>query len=367
MVRIIGSPSRYIQGKGTLSELTKYTEKFGKKMLVLVSKSGKGRVEEKLNTAVNGTDTELVWEIFNGECSKGEVERIRKTVEEHKCDIVVGIGGGKILDTAKAVAYYANISAVCVPTAASTDAPCSALSVLYTDDGQFDEYLWLPKNPDIVLLDYDIVATAPIRLIISGMGDALATYFETRACMCSDATSCMGGKVSKTAMALSELCYQTLISDGPKAKLSLESGACTAAVENVIEANTYLSGIGFESGGIAAAHAVHNGLTCIEETHHKYHGEKVAFGVITQLMLENVPEDELEEVLDFCIRVGLPVTLQDLGIEKIDRAQLLKAAELACAESDTAHNMPFKVTPETVLNAMLAADRVGHYYKNLFA
>ena len=132
MVRIIGSPSRYIQGKGTLSELTKYTEKFGKKMLVLVSKSGKGRVEEKLNTAVNGTDTELVWEIFNGECSKGEVERIRKTVEEQKCDIVVGIGGGKILDTAKAVAYYANISAVCVPTAASTDAPCSALSVLYT-------------------------------------------------------------------------------------------------------------------------------------------------------------------------------------------------------------------------------------------
>lgn len=366
MVRIIGSPSRYIQGKGALSELTKYTAKLGKKMLVLVSKSGRGRVEEKLNTAISGTDTSIVWEIFNGECSRQEIDRIGKVLAAESCDMVVGIGGGKILDTAKAVAYYADVAVVCVPTAASTDAPCSALSVLYTEEGQFDEYLWLPSNPDIVLLDYDIVAAAPIRLIVSGMGDALATYFETRACMRSDTTSCMGGKVSKTAMALSELCYRTLIADGPKAKLALEAGACTVAVENIIEANTYLSGIGFESGGIAAAHAVHNGLTCIEETHEKYHGEKVSFGVITQLMLENATVDELEEVMDFCITVGLHVTLEELGVKQIDKAKLMEAAKLACAEGDTAHNMPFAITPEMVCDAMLAADRVGHYYKECF-
>lgn len=103
-----------------------------------------------------------------------------------------------------------------MPTAASTDAPCSALSVLYTDDGQFDEYLWLPANPDIILLDTDIIVAAPVRLIVSGMGDALATYFETRACMRSNTTSCMGGSVSKTAMALSELCFKTLMEDGAR-------------------------------------------------------------------------------------------------------------------------------------------------------
>lgn len=364
MARIIGSPSRYIQGKGTLAELTKYTAKLGKKMLVLVSKSGKKRVEDKLNTAVEGTDSSVIWEIFNGECSHNEIKRICEVLKKEKCDIVVGIGGGKILDTAKAVAYYENISAVCVPTAASTDAPCSALSVIYTDDGQFEEYLWLPSNPDIVLLDTDIVAAAPARLIISGMGDALATYFETRACMRSNAVSCMGGSVSKTAMALSELCYKTLIADGPKAKLAVEAGTCTPAVENVIEANTYLSGIGFESGGIAAAHAIHNGLTCIEETHGMYHGEKVAFGVLSQLIMENVSEEEFEEVMDFCITVGLPVTLEDLGIKKIDKDKIMEAAALACAEGDTAHNMPFEVTAESVYNAMIAADRMGHYYKD---
>lgn len=364
MARIIGSPSRYIQGKGTLSELTKYTKQLGKKMLVLVSKSGKKRVEDKLNAAIEGTDSSLVWEIFNGECSRNEINRIGETLKAEKCDIVVGIGGGKILDTAKAVAYYENISVVCVPTAASTDAPCSALSVVYTDDGQFEEYLWLPANPDIVLLDTDIVAAAPARLIISGMGDALATYFETRACMRSNAISCMGGSVSKTAMALSELCFNTLMADGAKAKLAVEAGACTPAVDNVIEANTYLSGIGFESGGIAAAHAIHNGLTCIEETHHMYHGEKVAFGVISQLIMENVSTEDLEQVVGFCIEVGLPVTLEDLGIKEINKDKIMEAATLACAEGDTAHNMPFEVTPESVYNAMLAADRVGHYYKD---
>ena len=152
--------------------------------------------------------------------------------------------------------------------------------------------------------------------------------------------------------------------DGAKALLAVNAGACTPAVENIIEANTYLSGIGFESGGIAAAHAIHNGLTCIEETHGMYHGEKVAFGVLSQLVLENVSTEDLEEVVEFCINIGLPVTFEELGIKKLDEEKLMEAATLACAEGDTAHNMPFEVTHESVYNAMLAADRIGHYYKD---
>jgi len=364
MARIIGSPSRYIQGKGTLKELNKYTEKLGKKLLVIVSASGKKRVSAAVEASIAGTDTSVTWEIFNGECSRNEINRILKAYQEIGGEVVVGIGGGKILDTAKAVAFYAKTPVVIVPTAASTDAPCSALSVVYTDEGQFEEYLWLPANPDIVLMDTDIVAAAPVRLLVSGMGDALATYFEARACQRSNATSCMGGSVSMTAITLARLCYDTLIADGLKAKIAVEQKACTAAVDNIIEANTFLSGIGFESGGIAAAHAIHNGLTCIEETHHMYHGEKVSFGVITQLVLENVPTEELEEVVAFCMDVGLPITLEDLGIKQIVPEQIMEVAKLACAEGDTLHNMPFPVTPELVYDAILAADALGHYYKD---
>ena len=213
------------------------------------------------------------------------------------------------------------------------------------------------------MMDTDIIAKSPVRLTVAGMGDALATYFEARACKQSGAVSCAGGKTTEAAMTLAELCFNTLMEEGVKAKIALEAGACTESVEKIIEANTLLSGIGFESAGLAGAHAIHNGMTVLEECHDMYHGEKVAFGTITQLVLENVPVEELEEVIEFCIEVGLPITWKQLGAKKITDQQIMEVAEAACAENDTLHNMPFEVTPETVFAALKAADAYGRYYQ----
>ncbi|WP_367925002.1 glycerol dehydrogenase [uncultured Ruthenibacterium sp.] len=365
MANIIGSPSRYVQGKGELGNLCTHAERLGKEFFVLVSASGKKRVEDKLEHSAQQAGAKLVYEIFNGECSQTEIDRVLASLKASGCNVVVGIGGGKIHDTAKAVAHYADVPVVIVPTIASTDAPCSALSVIYTDDGVFDRYLFLPANPNLVLVDTDVVSAAPARLLVSGMGDALATYFEARACEASGATNCVGGKVTLAAMQLARLCYETLLADGLKAKLAVQRKACTKAVENIIEANTYLSGVGFESGGLAGAHAIHNGLTAIPETHNLYHGEKVAFGTLVQLVLENADLDELEQVMDFCLEVGLPITLEDLGIKNASEEQLMEVAKLACAEGDTLHNMPFPVTPETVYAAILGADQLGRYYREV--
>ena len=362
MANVIGSPSRYVQGRGELAHLYEHCEKYGKDLFVLVSASGKKRVEGKIAQSVEGTDAKVVYETFNGECSQKEIDRVVEAFKVSGCSVVVGIGGGKIHDTAKAAAYYAGAPVVIVPTIASTDAPCSALSVIYTDEGVFERYLFLPANPTVVLVDTDIVAAAPARLLVSGMGDALATYFEARACQASGASNCVGGKVTLAAMSLASLCYETLLADGLKAKLAVERHVCTKAVENVIEANTYLSGVGFESGGLAGAHAIHNGLTAIPETHSLYHGEKVAFGTLVQLVLENAPLEELEEVLEFCTEVGLPTTLADLGVENPTQEQLMEVAKLACADADTLHNMPFPVDAESVYAAILAADELGKYY-----
>ncbi|MDM8201557.1 glycerol dehydrogenase [Allofournierella massiliensis] len=362
MANVIGSPSRYVQGRGELAHLYEHCEKYGKNLFVLVSASGKKRVEAKIAQSVEGTGAKVVYETFNGECSQKEIDRVVEAFKASGCSVVVGIGGGKIHDTAKAAAYYAGAPVVIVPTIASTDAPCSALSVIYTDEGVFDRYLFLPANPTVVLVDTDIVAAAPARLLVSGMGDALATYFEARACQASGASNCVGGKVTLAAMSLARLCYETLLADGLKAKLAVERHVCTKAVENVIEANTYLSGVGFESGGLAGAHAIHNGLTAIPETHSLYHGEKVAFGTLVQLVLENAPLEELEEVLEFCTEVGLPTTLADLGVENPTQEQLMEVAKLACADADTLHNMPFPVDADSVYAAILAADELGKYY-----
>lgn len=362
MAKILISPSKYLQGAGEMKNLGTYAAKYGKKALVLISAGGYKRIGKMVEESFAESTCEVIFDYFNGECCKSEIDRLVKVVKENGCDLTIGIGGGKIFDTAKAVAYYAETPVFICPTIASTDAPCSALSVVYTEEGVFENYLFLPANPNLVLMDTDIIVKSPVRLTVAGMGDALATYFEARACQRSGATSCAGGKTTEAAMALAKLCFDTLMEEGVKAKIALEAGVCTPAVEKVIEANTLLSGIGFESAGLAGAHAIHNGFTVLEECHHMYHGEKVAFGTLTQLVLENVPLDELEDIILWCIEVGLPVTLAELGAEHVTDEQLMEVAKAACAENDTLHNMPFEVTPETVFAAIKAADAYGRYY-----
>lgn len=365
MANILISPNKYVQGSGELENLARHAKTLGSRFFIMGSPSGLKRIEDTVRKSFSGTDAECFFEPFSRECSMNEVNRLREKYHANNCDAVIGIGGGKTLDTAKAVAYYEKAPVAIVPTIASTDAPCSALTVLYTDDGIFDRYLFLPANPDIVLVDTQIVSQAPVRLFVAGMGDALATYFEARAASEANANNCAGGKCTLAALALAELCYDTLIDQGLKAKLAMEHNVCTKAVENIIEANTLLSGIGFESAGLAGAHAIHNGLTVLEASHDYYHGEKVAFGTLVQLMLENAPMEEIEEVLQFCIDVGLPVSLAQLGLADATPDDIRKVAQAATAEGESIYNMPFPVDTEMVYAAIYAADSIGRYYLDL--
>ena len=234
--------------------------------------------------------------------------------------------------------------------------------MIYTEAGEFEEYLIYPKNPDMVVMDTAIIAKAPVRLLVSGMGDALSTWFEAKACYDARAISMAGGQSTEAALSLARLCYDTLLAEGEKARLAAQAGVVTEALERIIEANTYLSGIGFESSGLAAAHAIHNGFTILEECHHLYHGEKVAFGTLAQLVLQNSPMDEIETVLGFCQRVGLPVTLAQMGVKEGIDEKIAAVAKATCAEGETIHNMPFAVTPESVHAAILTADLLGQQW-----
>ena len=371
MAKILISPSKYVQGAGEMKNIGKYAAAAGKKALVLISQGGYKRIGKMIEDSFAENNCELVFDYFNGECSTNEIDRLLKVVKDKGCDLTIGIGGGKIFDTAKAVAHYAGTQVFICPTIASTDAPCSALSVIYTDEGVFEKYLFLPANPNLVMMDTEIIAKSPVRLTVAGMGDALATYFEARACQRSEATSCAGGNTTGAAMALAELCFDTLMEEGVKAKIALEAGVCTPAVEKIIEANTLLIigvliaavlVLGMLASLITSWDAIHNGFTVLPECHHMYHGEKVAFGTLAQLVLENVPHEELEEIIMWCIEVGLPVTLEELGAGNVTDEQLMEVAKAASAEGDTLQNMPFTVTPESVFAAIKAADAYGRYY-----
>lgn len=356
-MRIIQSPGKYIQGPDALSRLPIYIKDLSTDWLMLIDEA----MDEVAHAMIGdiGQDLRIYSVRFNGECCQEEITSVMTELQKNSCTGIIALGGGKVLDTAKAVAFECQVPSVMVPTVASTDAPTSALSVIYTKDGMFSEYRFYPSNPDMVIVDTTIIAHAPARLLVSGMGDALSTWFEAKACYDAGASNMAGAQSTQASLTLARLCYDTLLSEGIKAKMAVEQKVTSRALERVVEANTYLSGIGFESSGLAAAHAIHNGLTILPECHHLYHGEKVAFGTLTQLVLQNSPLAQINEVIDFCLSVGLPVTLNELNIITDVQVKMRDVASVSCAEGETIYNMPFSVDVNSVYSALLIADQLG--------
>lgn len=301
---------------------------------------------------------------FGGECSLEEIDTAVAEAKACQARVIVGAGGGKCLDTARAVAAALSLPVVNCPTLASSDAPCSALSVVYTPQGNFDRYIFYRRNPDLVLVDTSVIAAAPARYLVSGMGDALATWFEARTVIEARQPNQLGGGTSLTAATLARLCYETLVADGADALAAVQCNVVTAALERIVEANTLLSGLGFESGGLAIAHSVHNGLTMAPSTHHFLHGEKVSFGLVVQLVVEGRPRSELEAVMAFCRRVRLPITLAQVGLIDPDPRTIAEVAQRTVAEGETAHHEPFPVTAELIADGIAAADAIGRQWES---
>lgn len=365
MLSVFCAPSRYTQGKDATRALGQEMAYLGLEGPALILA---GRSASRLLTAVwaetfAAAKISYAVQPFGGECSHGEIEMAKSAARAQQARVIVGAGGGKVLDAARAVAADLNLPVVNCPTVASSDSPCSALSVIYTDAGVFQEYRIYRKNPDLVLVDTQVIAQGPPRLLVAGMGDALATWFEANTCSLGHVRNMRGGASSISALALARLCYDTLLADGLAALRALEARVVTPALERLVEANTLLSGLGFESSGLAAAHAIHNGLTAAPPTHEFWHGEKVAFGTLVQLVLEGQPQSVIDQVLRFASSVGLPVTLAEIGLRELPRDMLGQIAHRATAAGETIHNEPFEVKPDMVADAILAADALGRAWR----
>jgi glycerol dehydrogenase len=353
------APNRYIQGPRILKETGKYIIHLGSKVFFMGGPTALSIVQDQVSASLDENSMEYQFEAFSGECTRSSAAQFSEKARTFGADVVAGVGGGRAIDTAKAVSHELGSALVIIPTVASNDAPCSALSVQYKENHMFDRFLILKRNPDVVLVDSQVIAEAPTRFFIAGMGDALATWFEAFTCTKSSAKNLPGGVTTAAALNLARLCYDTLMEYGGSAKLAVDQNVVTPAVERVIEANILLSGLGFESGGLAAAHGIHGGVGALEGTEGALHGELVAFGTLAQLVMENYPREEIARVIDFCNAVGLPVTLRQLGVADVSLENLMKAAEIACMEGAPTHNSYSEINPELILGVIIGANALG--------
>ncbi len=368
MKSVLIAPRKYVQGRGVLGELGEYLKPMGKKALVLWDECVKGIVGDTVAASLAAAGIELVDVLFEGEATGDERGRVGKIAKESGAEISVGVGGGKVLDVAKAVAVDCGLKMVTCPTIASNDSPTSAASVWYDENHNFTGFDCWPFNPDLVLVDTQVVVGGPVRAFVAGIGDALSTWIEAEAARKSRANNIAGGQPTMAAMALARLAFDTLIDHALDAKRDVELGVVTPAVEKVVEANVLLSGLGFESGGLATAHMIGNLLSNVPECRQAglMHGEKVGFGIAAQLCLDDEYDvDDKYAVFDFQIQLGLPVTFADLNLEGIARERLESFAEACAGEGSLCHHHPFKVTAADIVDAMIAADALGQKRKDI--
>ena len=356
LLRAMREPLKYVQGKGALLKFKEEMGYMGQRWLFICSKSGYKACHDQVEQSFGDGPEYRRWEVFGGISSKGEIEKMKQIVAEDKIDAVVACGGGSAVDTAKATAYYTGKHVVIIPTVAATDAPCTGLSVIYNDDGSFDKYLFYPTNPDAVMVNSQVIANAPVRFLVAGMGDALGTFFEGRASIRTESPSLEGTGITRAGMALARLCYETLRNYGKQAIAACENNVVTPALDAIIEANVYLSGVGADNVNCAAAHSFYNGLTSLGG-HSAPHGCCVAFGTLVQLTLEGATKEEFEDIQGFCLEVGLPVTLEELGITTDE--QIRTIAKNACVPGETIHNLAGDVTPDELYAAIVATDVQG--------
>jgi glycerol dehydrogenase len=354
------APRKYVQGRNVLREAGAHISKIGKKPLVLWGPRVKKLVGERVLASLKAASLEVIDVDFRGDSTKAEAARVAKIAQERGADMIVGLGGGKVLDTAKASAAAAGIKMVSCPTLASTDAPTSSYTVWYDDKGACEGFESWGVNPDLVLVDSQVIAEGPVRAFVAGMGDALSTWVEAEVVHTTLGQNLAGGRATMVAMAIARLGYDTLMKYGLEAKRAVEQKVVTHAVERIIETNTLMSGLGFESCGVATAHMIANCLPGFPECRGLMHGEEVAFGIISQLCLdENMPTDEMHRMVDFMIAVGLPVTFADLNLAGVTRERLQQIGGICAGPGSLCHAHPFKVTSEAIVDAMIAADALG--------
>lgn len=359
MLQRIIAPGIYLRESGLRHRAGQYIKSYGKKVYIIGGHIALKVMAKDLVTSFNNHDLEVQavsW--YGGVVSWKNINQLATEAKNLEADLIIGVGGGKALDTAKAAAFQANLPIVTIPTIAATCAAWTPLSAVYDDEGAFIELSPKAQNPNIVLVDSEIIVNAPLELLIAGIGDTLAKWFELEVTVRNNVQNA----AISAAINMAKLCQQTLLQYGAQAIKSAENREITPELEQIIDANIFLSGLVSGLGGdecrAGGAHAIYNGFTVLKDVHSYYHGAIVAYGILSQLILDNRAE-EVVKLIPFYKKTKLPYTLSQIGIKRLPKDLAFKVAK-ASVDTDDMANMPFKVTEEMVVEAIFKVDQLGN-------
>lgn len=313
MLRIFGSPSRYVQGPGALAKLGEIVSSFGLRALLVADSVVLARYRDRFEESLDGAGLDTYVAEFSGECTPAAIDALTDEVIACEADVVVAAGGGKAIDAAKGACIATGAKIVVVPTIASNDSPTSRLAIVYDEDHVLREVRRLASNPEAIVVDTSIIVAAPERFFVSGIGDAISKKFEGAQNFGVGGDNFYGAKPSFLSIQLADACFDTLMQHAEGALAALRRGEPDEAFERTVEATILLSGLAFENAGLSIAHSIIRGLSAVPELHGALHGEEVAYGLLVQLVLEGRERAFIESIADFHRRVGLPRSLRDLG------------------------------------------------------
>lgn len=347
------APAKVLRGEHCLTNSGREIARLGSRPLV-VGGDRTLKISE-LNPVLEAEKLVVKAANYSPDCAESSLLRLQEAVKQHQADLIIGIGGGKALDMAKLLAYRCNLPIVTIPTSGATCAAWTALSNVYSEAGAFQYDVTLDRCPDLLLLDYSLIRTAPQRTLVAGIGDAIAKWYEASVSSGNSTATLLISAVQQARILRDILLQKSAI-----ALKRPDSDEWREVVDATVLLAGVIGGIGGADCRTVAAHAVHNGLTHLVAAHDVLHGEKVAYGILVQLRLEEMVQgnqlaaSSRKQLLQFYTEIGLPKTLEELGLTDVTLAQLRQVTAIATQPQSDIHRLPFAISSEQLAAAMVS-------------
>lgn len=349
------APARVARGWGAIAQAGAELARLGKRPLLIGGDRALGSLMPLLQPVLAAIGAKATQTNAWPDCCESSLERLRAAAKAHRADYIIGTGGGKALDAAKLVAHQLQLPIATIPSSGATCAAWTALSNVYSETGAFLYDVTLDRCPDLLILDYELVQTAPTRTLVAGIGDAIAKWYEA---------SISSGRSEQTtivaAVQSARVLRDLLLQKSAEAIAQPGGPVWQEVVDAAVLMAGVIGGLGGAQCRTVAAHAIHNGLTHASASHGTLHGEKVALGILAQLRLEEMLQGSQlaaaarSQLLSFYEAIGLPRTLADLGLDRMTLQDLTQAAEFACHERSDIHHLPFPVNADHVMAALVS-------------